>query len=368
MKEQITLAVAKAKKTMYAVFSRCYNMGLHTLDIQGHLFNSLVKLVLCFGCDVWGVDWISAHCDKGDFCSGLAEAEIHRPFMRQSLGVNSTTTTAVMMQELRREPLMLFWLRMAAQMWNKAMRRNEDDYLRAAVENDVRLMGELRSQARGASRAKQLWSYHFTSCLDSLGVAWKGADGQLVQELEVGNIISAMKERWERWAWRDMRNGSAGEGWATTACSVRAAPESFSTGFKAYTYNRWFAGEGIKKQSYTSLLSDRAQIEALAQVRCGSHWLLINKGRFRKDGNRTVRVARGQRVCPHLQCSDCRDDEMHLLECPGLLDLRELTGIRTFRPGEATDDDMREVFNPTSSEGWKDLGRFLVACKRRQSS
>jgi hypothetical protein len=352
------------------MFSQCYSVGLHTLAHQSYMFNSLVKPVLCFSCDVWGVDWISAHCDKGDFCSGRAETEVHRPFMRQSLGVNNSTTTAVMMQELNREPLMIFWLRMAAQMWTKALCRKEGDYLRAAVEADVRMLGELRAQARGGSKAKQLWSHHFTSCLDSLGIAWKGADGQLVRKLEVGKIVTAMQQRWEGRAWKDMRDGSVGKDWATEACAVRAAPESFSLGFKAFVYKQWFRSEseGDKRQSYTSMLMDRAQIEAVAQLRCGSHWLLINKGRFRKDGNRMVPVARGQRLCPHPQCSGCRDDEMHLLECPGLLDLRELTGIRTFRPGDATDADMREVFNPTTAEGWKELSRFLVHCKRRCSS
>jgi len=151
-KAALTSAVAKARKVMHAMFTRCYKWGLHNLNAQCHLFDTLVKPVLSFGCEVWGPDWVASMCRKGDFCTGAAEREVHFPFMRQSMGVSRSTSTAVMKQELRREPMAFHWMRMAAQLWNKALRRPADDYLRLALIENV----ELAEQMAG-SAAKQLW-------------------------------------------------------------------------------------------------------------------------------------------------------------------------------------------------------------------
>ena len=78
-----------------------------------------------------------------------------------------------------------------------------------------------------------------------------------------------------------------------------------------------------------------------------------------------MKINRADRRCPH--CKDWVDDEMHLLECPALLDLRMLHGMESMTPGQAIDADVRRLFNPTSADGWADLGKFLVACKKFQT-
>jgi hypothetical protein len=59
--------------------------------------------------------------------------------MRQAMGVSRTTTVVAMMNELGQEPLMFCWLRMAAQVWNKALSWEVGDYLRFALEANVQL-------------------------------------------------------------------------------------------------------------------------------------------------------------------------------------------------------------------------------------
>ena len=359
IKKQLSLMVTKARKVMYALFGRCYKLLLHNLDAQGHAFDTLVQPILCYGCEIWGPDWITSHCDEGVFCSGEAELKIHRPFMRQSLGVNSSTQAAVMMQELNREPFMMFWVRMAAQLWNKAVGRREGDYLRAAMIANVRLLSELGSRTK-----TKIWAHHFTSCMESLGITWQ--EGNNLKVIDVVTLHKIMRARWDRYAWKAMQDGSEGATWLGAECSVRAAPSSFSNGFKAFVYKRWFANNTWrKKESYVRLLTHRDQIEAVAQLRTGSHWLLINRGRFTKVAGKYVKINRADRRCPH--CKDWVDDEMHLLECPSLLDLRMLYGMECIEPGQATDADMRRLFNPMNVDGWQDLGKFLVACKKRQT-
>ncbi len=105
IRDTITRAVEKATKAMHAVFSRCYAMHLHNVNLQCHLFDSLVKPVLSYGCEVWAVDWVSGMCTTCNFASGTAEEKVHKPFMRQSLGVANSTTTFPMFQDLGRHVL-----------------------------------------------------------------------------------------------------------------------------------------------------------------------------------------------------------------------------------------------------------------------
>jgi hypothetical protein len=315
----------------------------------------LVKSVLCYGCEVWGPDWVAPMCIKGDFCKGLAETQVQFPFMRQSMGVSKCTSTAVMMAELHRGPLAFHWLRMAVQLWNKALKRPADDYLRLALLDNV----QLAAQVPGAA-AKQLWAHHFTHAMDALGCSWKGSEGPI--QINPDDVQEAMQEKWMDWEWRAVNAGTLDAAWCEGACRVRAAPASFSTGFKMFVYQRWFAQpQGEKKHSYLMHLTDREQIMAVAQVRTGSHWLMIDRGRRLKVDGRWARLDRSARCCVH--CPGRVEDEMHLLECPHWASHRHKYGLDTFAWGQADDVDMRDIFNPSSKEGWHKLGMFLVQCK-----
>ena len=354
-KHVLTQAVAKARKVMHAMFARCYKWDLHNLNAQGHLFDTLVKSVLCYGCEVWGPDWVAPMCVKGNFSTGEAEQKVHFPFMRQSLGVRKSTSTTVMMQELHREPLAFHWLRMAVQLWNKALKRPAGDYLRLAMEDSVQLAGQIRGAA-----AKQLWAYHFTAAIEALGCTWRGDQG--LTPINPGEVQQAMRDKWVNWEWRTVNAGTQGARWCEGSCTVRAAPTSFSDGFKMFVHQQWFAQpQGQKRDSYVMHLTDREQIAAVAQLRTGSHWLMIDKGRRLKVEGRWQKLDRSARCCAH--CPGRVDDEMHLLECPHWAPLRDRHGLHTFPWGTAGDADMRDVFNPTTKDGWRALGRFLVQCK-----
>lgn len=152
-------AVVKARKALMAMFGRCYKMGMHNVDVQGHLFDSLVKPVLSYGCEVWAVDWLSRQCCDGfSFAAGRAETDIHKPFIRQSLGVSATTPAASMYAELERQPMSIFWLRMTAKLWNRALSRRDGDWLKTALLDNVRLATQA---GMSTANRKRLWAHHF---------------------------------------------------------------------------------------------------------------------------------------------------------------------------------------------------------------
>ena len=129
-----------------------------------------------------------------------------------------------------------------------------------------------------------------------------------------------------------------------------------------FVHQQWFAQpQGQKRESYVLHLTDREQISAVAQLRTGSHWLMVDKGRRLKVQGRWQKLDRSARCCAH--CPGRVEDEMHLLECPHWAQLRDRHGLQSFAWGTAGDADMRDSFNPTTKDGWRALGRFLVQCK-----
>jgi hypothetical protein len=115
-KSMLSRAVHKARGAMYGALARCRALDLANVDAVAHLFTSLVQPVLCYGCEVWGPDWIASQISRGSLGSGVAEVKVHLPFLKQVLGVGSSTTAVAMMRELSREPFMCIWLRMSVQL------------------------------------------------------------------------------------------------------------------------------------------------------------------------------------------------------------------------------------------------------------
>jgi hypothetical protein len=136
---------------------------------------------------------------------------------------------------------------------------------------------------------------------------------------------------------------------------VRAAPDTLSTGFKLFTYDSWFAAVDGKPAGYVDLLNGRECVTAMARFRMGSHHLGVETGRWKK-------IPRNQRVCACCNIDE-RDDELHLLRCPALNELRE-----RFPDGfvRATPDDasVKQFMNGSLCENkyvfWRRLSRYIV--------
>lgn len=356
-------AINKARKVMMDLFGRCAKLGLHNLDTMGHLFDALVKPVLCFGCEVWGPDWISTSrvCDRGDFASGDAEKEVHLPFMRRAMGVSTTTSVVAMMNELGREPLMFFWLRMAAQLWNKALARPSTDLLRAALLENIDL-----ACARGikARDRKTLWASHFIDCMESLGIPWCSESGTPIQ-VRVHDVTGVMKQRWLKFESSDVDKATCTyPDWLQQPSAVRAAPESFSRGFKKFTYQRWFATKYVRKRSFAYHLQRREHIRTVMQFRLGSfNWLAIQAGRCAARGKR--RLARHERTCPRCKTVE---DEAHVLHCPLYADIWQEAGLFTVPHGGWTDSSIHAAFNYSTRQDCTLFAECLVRCKRRKEA
>ena len=200
---------------------------------------------------------------------------------------------------------------------------------------------------------RRMWSSGFTHCLDELGIAWRDAEGA-PQKVDLPALVHRMAERWQQKEWGHIDD--IGEAWALQPCVVRAAPASFSAGFKLYTYANWFApDEWVRGESWTRHLTRRDHVRVMAQFRLGSHWLEVQQGRF-------TRTPRAQRCCLH--CPGCVEDEARVLQCPRCADLRQRYGVPTIPT--PTDAGIKSALSHTTERQWNKMAEFLVQCRLRR--
>ncbi len=91
---------AAGKKALFALCHKCNDLGITDPEVMCQLFDSLIRLVLSYACEVW------IGCTGA---KGLQQAEqVHRMFLRGILTVNKTTSTFVVLGEFGRYPLEYF--------------------------------------------------------------------------------------------------------------------------------------------------------------------------------------------------------------------------------------------------------------------
>jgi hypothetical protein len=89
------------KKEPFTLRRRCNDLSIIDPEVMCQLFDSLVRPVVNYACEVW-IGCIGA--------KGLQQAEqVHRMFLKGILGVNKTTSTFAVLGEFGRYPLEYFW-------------------------------------------------------------------------------------------------------------------------------------------------------------------------------------------------------------------------------------------------------------------
>ncbi len=95
------------------------------------LFDSLVRLVLSYACEVWTC------CT---WAKGLQQAEqIHRMFLRGILGVNKVTSTFVVLGEFRRYPLEYLWWQQTLKYYDRLRESTLDRLLYYAYQTQLQM-------------------------------------------------------------------------------------------------------------------------------------------------------------------------------------------------------------------------------------
>ncbi len=82
----------QARKAMYAILCKARKLCL-PVDVQLHLFDAVIKPILLYGCEVWGIESLN-----------IIE-KLHLEFCKNILGVNRRTCSIMVYGELGRFPM-----------------------------------------------------------------------------------------------------------------------------------------------------------------------------------------------------------------------------------------------------------------------
>ena len=338
-----TLTVA-GRRAMWAMLTKCADIGINSLSMKVHLFGSLVSPILSYCSEVWGPAAMGAGSSR--VCSATSmmsnkQQVLAAEFLRLIGGKMRKTVSRVLLhREFGCRPLAYTWFMSAVALWNRvaARRRTQPtDWLVLAMEENVQMMSQ---QDISPHVKSSLWSVQFAKMCRSVG----------------GDDTFWLFDREEEWPSIEMDLASAAfdEFFFRPLVAAGDAPRAAESGQVMYcTYENWFASS-----PFTSLDRSRpaewcssfhregsickTHLFSLLRFRLGVHGLRVDSGRW-------DRLPRSQRMCE--RCTDeMVEDEFHLVfECPAYDCVREKFPL------------LFEEFDPDSvSPEGRDLACFMA--------
>jgi exonuclease III len=142
------------RAAMYGLMGKLRRLKLWAPDVRMHCFDTQVRSVLSYGCEVWGPDALSdmmntKRSDSGNVAEGLFEGCLSDPavklqvsFMRSVCGA-ARPSQRLLFAELSQLPLHYHWASRVCGFWNQLVRQGESpayhvlrDEVRASIEGD----------------------------------------------------------------------------------------------------------------------------------------------------------------------------------------------------------------------------------------
>lgn len=277
-----------ATRAMFGLQRRCQQLHLHDPIIKCKLFDTLVKPILCYGCEVWSIVANKSDLDKLE--------RIQIGFLKRLLGVQLQTTNLHVLAEFGRYPLQLSWQALAGKYLTRLENMGTDRLLKHAFIADCRLKPEVS------------W------CL------------RLEHQLQGHLIPSPTEEQPHR------RKFSL-----VSAQSQHVQQLSLESSSKSVTDHHIKLGYAC--EPYIQQANNSHLRKIIAQFRTGSHWLHIETGRHKKlaKQDRTCPMSSFKLTNPGLapecwdafdsddECSAHVEDEHHaIFDCSGYTYAREL--------------------------------------------
>jgi hypothetical protein len=123
---------AAGKKALFALRRRCNDLSITDPEVMCQLFDSLVRPVLSYACEVW------IGCTRA---KGLQQAEqVHIMFLRGILGVNKATSTFTVLGEFGRYPLEYFWWQQTFKYYDRLRESTPDCLLYYAYQTQLQMI------------------------------------------------------------------------------------------------------------------------------------------------------------------------------------------------------------------------------------
>ena len=220
-----------AKRAMFALLRRCQQLHIYDPILKCKLFDTLVTPILSFGCELWSV--VGSKQELQDL------EKVHLSFLKMLLGVPVRTKTLHVLAEFGRFPLALNWMSQAAKYLHRLQSMDAGRALKQAFLVDCRLP------------ANRSWKHNLDMQTSPFMISAPAEDDTDRQQFSLRAAHTAHIDQLQT-----------------------------ETSSKASTYRD--IKDGYSCEPYISQCSNRHLRRVLAQFRTGSHWLNVERGRFRK--------------------------------------------------------------------------------------
>ena len=297
-----------AMKALYSLNTLFDHVSLKTED-KIKLFDSMVVPILCYGCEIWG------------FHKAPDIERVHLKFLKQVLSVKQKTATPAVYGELGRFPLLVERKIRLLKYWQKILKNPKSLVYRLCFMKDLDGNFILK------------WTQNVKMLLDSIGFSY------VFSESEIGNnLFAVLKQRIYDQYIQDWFYTIDNSSKLDTYCC-------FKNIFEIETY--------ILK------IENPLHCSALAKLRCSSHNLAIEDGRYRN-------IERRQRKCTFCNINVIEDEYHFVLVCPLYRELRKAL-LPHFYYTWPTITKFKLLMKTTKPRTIKKLAKFVyLAFKKRQ--
>ena len=273
---------ASGNKALHAMRRRCVELGISSPGLQLELFDALVSPVLSYGAEIWATQFLKGALNNP--CEN-----VHRAFLRRTLGVRQSTPNEVVLAEMGRFSLSVKWAKLTARFWTRLVGMDDDRLLKQAFLLSLDLAGRVQASLPAAHRP---WAAQVVDLFQSLGMT---INTELPPEVSDTEVMEAMQARQLD---------------AMAACGKSKVQDYIAHirgGVSLETY---------VPAAYLAAVPARPRMVRLAQLRTGSHWLRVETGRWQ-------RLERAQRVCPHCAGAAVEDEAHMVFDCPQYAGVRQ---------------------------------------------
>ena len=291
----------KSIKATYLMNKTLWNADFIPVDIYLKSFDTLIKPILTYGCEVWGLD-LTHNCTafKDNFVDDKSKPEmLHVSFLKKLLGVNSKSSNLATRSEFGRLPLIVY-------IAEQIMKYN----VRIKAFPDTRLLKRVYSASSGEIFSLQKTCNHL-STISNFSIT----NYRLDSKKDAKHFIKDFKSHWKFYLeneWYDKLNSKVG---------------STGQGNKLRFYSKF--KKCLKLEKYLLAVKNPTNRSNMAKLRISAHKLEIEVGRHKRKTiyengiAKRVHIPVNERVC--LNCNlMCIEDETHFLfRCPSYQKERE---------------------------------------------
>ena len=257
---QATVA-KKGERASLALQRRCSELGIGHPHLKLQLFNAVVKPILLYGSEIWGIGEKINEIEK-----------VFTTFLRRILGVRRSTPTSFLWRETGEMPLRVTILKQAMKYLARMKELRSERILAKA-------WGECNKQATNLEG----WKFEVMSEVRRITQGIVEINEE--KKLEITQVMKTMKQTiWSAWQQEETS--------------------------KSKWYNSLKKAEGMEK--YLTSIPNPTLRNCLTRFRLGSHWLEVEKGRWQGK----QREDQTCETCLKMGRAQVEDEEHMMKICP----------------------------------------------------